>query len=132
MGTLWVGFVNKQNPIVYTDSDVVYFKEQTHFGKKTNRCFLIGNTLYFLFKEDFKETKYVNIRGIWENPEEAFIYPSEGCDKKCFDSAVDDYPLPLDMYEKIVGDIFRKELNIVSQTVTDEFNNARNDNQKTP
>lgn len=124
---LWVGFINKLNPISITPPNSVFLRKQTNFGKNINRCWLIGDTLYFMFNEAFKKTKYINIRGVFSNPKDAYNYSVEACDKKCFDPINDEYPLSEAMYQKIVAEIYRKELMIVSNSKTDEKNDGRQD-----
>jgi len=124
---LWVGFINKQNPIIVSKANHVFFREKTHFGKNVNRSFLIGNTLYVMFKNEFKKTKYINVRLIAEQPKDAYNYSTEGCTPTCFNPMTDAYPLSLDVYQKIVDKIFPRELTIIQSSKTDEINDGRED-----
>ena len=124
---LWVGFVNKIDPISIVNPNHVFSRMKTMFGKNTNRSWIIGDTLYISFNHRSKKTKYINIRGIFEDPTTAFNYSYEGCDKKCFDEEVDNYPLSEAVYQKIVGDIFRKELFSYTNSKPDDVNNGRQD-----
>lgn len=128
--TLWVGFIDKLTPIAISHPNAVFFRERGMFGKGMNRAWLIGDRLYISFKDTFKNTKYVNIRGIFQDPTEAFNYATPGCDKNCFNKLTDDYPLTDAIYKRIVERIFRLELNIVANTNTDEVNDGRDSTQK--
>ena len=125
--SLWIGFIDKISPIIISNPNHVFFREKTHFGKNVNRCWLIGNNLYFLFKDNFKKTKYINIRGLFQDPKDAYKYATPGCDSVCFNPLVDQYPLTDAMYKRIVDRIFRTELQIVSNSKTDQINDGRED-----
>lgn len=128
----FVGLVDKQTPIQIDEADVSFYKQKTRFGKLFDRCYLIGNTLYVVTREDNVHLKYVNIRGVFENPLDVYNYAAEGCTATCFDEETDNYPLPLRMRDIIVTNILTKELNITLKTTDDELNNTRQDNAKLP
>lgn len=124
---LWVGFINKIDPIAIANPNFVFARMKTMFGRNTNRCWLIGNTLYVGFNHRYKKTKYINIRGIFSDPTKAFTFSAEGCDPRCFNEDEDEYPLSESMYKKIVEDIFRKELFVYTNSKPDDVNNGRQD-----
>ena len=74
--------------------------------------------------------EYVNIRGVFEQPEEVIGFEIEGCEPRCFDPSTDEYPMPARLYEFVLEKILRYELNWSSQAVNDELNNARLENEK--
>jgi len=126
----YVGLINKQSPFVVNYPDTVSYKAATRFGKLSNRCYLIGQNLYFILSAENIGLEYVNIRGVFEEPEEVIGYATEGCEPRCFDPSVDDYPMPKRLYEYTLTKILRNELNWTAQAVNDELNNARLDNAK--
>lgn len=126
----YVGMINKQSPFVVNHPDTVQYKSATRFGNLVNRVTLIHDTLYFTLKSDNVDLEYVNIRGVFENPEEVIGYSSEDCEPTCYDSSKDPYPMPARLYEYVLVSILRNELNWSSQAVNDELNNARQDNAK--
>jgi hypothetical protein len=126
----YVGKINKQSPFIVNYPDVAAYKAATRFGKLSNRAFLIGQNLYLTLVGDDVNLEYINIRGVFDEPEMVEAYPSEGCEAKCYDSSVDAYPMPFRLYEYVLTSILRNELNWTEQAVNDELNNARKDNAK--
>lgn len=129
----FVGLADKRTPINLDDADVSIYKEATMFGRTFHRCYLVGQTLYVKTKESDSTLKYINVRGIFEDPTQVKIFPKAGCtpeDCHVFDDAVDEYPLPLTMYEYVLKKILTLELGFALQTVDDELNNARQDTGK--
>lgn len=122
---VFVGLIDKQTPIILDYPDVFSFKRYTRFGKKFHRAYLIGNDLYVVTKDINSELKYINVRGVFEDPTDAFEYVAPGCEKNCYNDNVDEYPIPMRMYEPITSQILQKELNITLSTVNDELNDAR-------
>jgi len=126
----FVGKIDKQSSFIVNYPDTAIYKKSTRFGNLSNRCYLIGNTLYFILVGDDVNIKYINIRGVFEQPEEVVGYATEGCDPKCYNPENDEYPIPARLYEYILTKILRNELNWSVQAVNDELNNARQDNEK--
>jgi hypothetical protein len=128
-GLLFVGLIDKQTPIALDYPDTSKFKRATRFGNKFDRSYLIGNTLYVTTTNENLDLKYINIRGVFEDPREAFNYVAPGCDKKCY-SDDDPYPIPMRMYEPITNNILRTELNMAINAVNDELNDGRQNYQE--
>lgn len=126
-GILFVGKIDKTTPFILDGADVNMFKAATAFGKQMNRCFLVGNTMYFKLYGNDRDMEYVNIRGVFENPVEVYEWPVKGCEPKCFDPLTDEYPMPLSMYEYVTSSIMQRELNMTIQTKEDELNNAKDE-----
>lgn len=126
----YVGKIDKQSPFTINFPDVVNYKAETRFGHLSNRAFLIGQNLYLILVGDDTEIEYVNIRGVFELPDEIEAYPTEGCESRCYDSSIDPYPMPARLYEFVLQRILGNELNWTQQAVNDELNNARLDNAK--
>lgn len=126
----YVGKIDKQSEFVVNYPNVASYKRDTRFGKLSSRAYLIGDTLYFIMSKNDECLEYVNIRGVFEQPEKVIGYATEGCEPRCFDSSVDEYPMPARLYEFILTSILRNELNWTEQAVNDELNNARKDNAK--
>ena len=126
----FVGKIDKESEFIVNDPDVAKYKKATRFGHLSNRAKLIGDTLYITLVGDDIGMKYINIRGLFENPEEVFGYSTEGCEPTCYNPASDTYPMPFRLYEYVLENILRKELNFSNQAVNDELNNARQDNEK--
>jgi hypothetical protein len=126
---VFIGLIDKQTPIVLDHADTHIFKRATRFGRNLNRAYLIGNTIYIVTKDNDTELKYINIRGVFEDPTEVNEYPKPECEAVCFNEDKDEYPIPMRLYEAITRNILVNELQMALQTVNDELNNARQDNQ---
>ncbi len=126
----FVGKIDKITPIILNHPDVIKFKAETRFGKITSRATMIGNRLYLYLVEDDMEMEYINVRGVFEDPAAVEFFPKEGCDAVCYNPAVDQYPMPMRLYEYVLRQILTLELNWTIQSVNDELNNARQDNEK--
>jgi hypothetical protein len=126
----YVGKIDKQSPFIVNYPDVAQYKAATRFGKLSNRAFLIGQNLYLTLVGNDVNMEYINIRGVFEEPENIEAYPTEGCDAKCYDASVDSYPMPFRLYEYVLTSILRNELNWTTQAINDELNNGRLDNAK--
>jgi len=125
---MFVGLVDKQTPVVIDSADTFIYKSATRFGKIFDRCYLIGNTLYFVTREDDSAIKYINVRGVFEDPTEVSTYAVAGCDARCYDESNDEYPMPIALRDYVVTKIMQKELGFGLQQVQDELNNARQEN----
>ena len=123
-GLVFVGLIDKQTPIMLDYPDTTIFKRATRFGKKFNRSYLIGNVLYVTTENTNLDLKYINIRGVFEEPTLAFNYTAPGCEKVCYTDN-DQYPIAMRMYEPITKQILQNELNMTVNSVTDELNDAR-------
>jgi hypothetical protein len=126
----FVGKIDKVSEIIVNHPNVAKYKAATKFGALSNRCYLIGNTLYFMLVGDDIMMEYVNIRAVFENPEDVVGYSTEGCEAKCYDPAKDAYPMPARLYEFVLRKILLNELQWTEDAVNDEMNNARKDNEK--
>tara|TARA_R110002072_G_scaffold1582_2_gene13150 strand:- start:6069 stop:6776 length:708 start_codon:yes stop_codon:yes gene_type:complete len=126
-GLLFVGKIDKRSPFILDSSDVSIFKESTAFGKQMSRCYLVGNTMYIKLYNNDVDMKYINVRGVFEDPTKVYEWPTEGCTPKCYDPMKDEYPMPLSMYEYVTGSIMQKELNMIIQTKEDETSNAKDE-----
>jgi len=127
---IFIGKIDKQTPLDYNKADVNKFKAATRFGNLRSKVYLIGQTAYVELTEADADMMYINVRGVLEDPTKANYFPQEGCDAVCFNDAKDEYPMPLSLYTFVLENILSKELNWTTKAVTDELNNARQDNQK--
>jgi hypothetical protein len=127
---IFIGKIDKQTPLDYNKADVNKFKASTRFGNLRSKVYLIGQTAYVELTEADADMEYINVRGVLEDPTKANYFPQEGCDAVCFNDAKDEYPMPLSLYTFVLENILSKELNWTTKAVTDELNNARQDNQK--
>ena len=129
---MFVGKIDKQTSFVKDDANVHEFVSETRFGKKFNRYFIIGQNIYIEFNKKDANTKFINVRGVFEDPSkiDKYVLNEEGdCVPVCFDDAVDEYPMSMKLYRFITTSIMQNELGMTLQTVEDLLNNAQNEIQ---
>jgi hypothetical protein len=127
---VFVGLIDKQTPIIIDNSDVHVFKRATKFGARFNRAYFINNKLYIITREEDNSIKYINVRGVFEDPTKVTVSDAENPKGRKFDDAVDEYPMPMRLYEYVLTSILRNEFQVSMQTINDELNNGRQDNEK--
>lgn len=126
-GIVFVGKLDKRTPFIIDSADTTVFKESTQFGSLLTRVYMIGNTMYIKLSPKDKGLKYINVRGVFEDPSAVSSYVSTGCSPICHDDAVDEYPMPLSMYDFVTKNILMTELNMTLSTAEDELNNAKSE-----
>jgi len=126
----FVGLIDKQTDFIINSPSAAHHKQDTKFGNLKTRVYPIGEYLYFMLTPEMGMLDYVNVRGVFESPEDVFTYPTKGCEQRCYDSSTDEYPMQSRLYEFVLQRILGNELNWNQQAVNDELNNARLDNAK--
>jgi len=124
---LWVGLIDKQTPLQIDNPDTHFFTSQTRFGQNFTRVYMIKNTLYVVTKNGFEDMEYINVRGVFENPEEVMQWSTPGCEPVVCNLDDEPYPMDASMYEIILRKILSTELNMTLQTVNDVINNNQFD-----
>lgn len=126
-GIVFVGKLDKRTPFIIDSADTSIFKEATQFGNLTSRVYMVGNTMYLKLTNKDKGLKYINVRGVFEDPSSVSKYSTPGCDPVCHDDSVDEYPMPLSMYDFVTKNILMTELNMTLKTEEDLLNNAKSE-----
>jgi len=123
----FIGKIDKITPIIIDNVDTTLFERSTQFGKLLNRCYRIESSLYFVLRDADADMNWVNLRAVFERPNEVSRYPTPGCDEVCFDDSKDKYPLPLRVNDVITRSILQSELGFTLQTINDQMNNAKDE-----
>lgn len=121
-GLVWVGLVDKQEPIIVSSSDILYFRNKQRFTGDMRKAYFIGGYLYVTdaFNEDIK---WINVRGVFDDPLAIETANQDGTsDCITFD---DEYPMPEHYISDIVQRIMQYELNLTIRTTNDEVNDSR-------
>ena len=92
------------------------------YTKNKKKAYIIDSYLYLYNAHGDDQ---INIRGIFEDPEELGKFQSCTSDK-CYDDD-SDFPLPMDMVQTITQGILSAEMQILSSTITDTTNDAAQD-----
>ena len=122
--TSFIGLIDKQTPITLTTPNVVAFAKHKKYTNKMRRAYFINDDLYVEFDNTlYKDLKYINIRAIFEDPMVVnFCDESGGC--SCL-SDDDEYPLHLNMIEKVTQDVIAKEIRPIITFPNDQLNDAK-------
>jgi len=67
---------------------------------------------------------YINVRGIFEDPEDVALFDCDGSD--CYDDDMD-FPIPMDMLQTITQGIMSGELMLLSGSINDTTNDTLQD-----
>jgi hypothetical protein len=100
---------------------IAKFAQYEKYTSQNYKAYMIEDYLYVL---NPKGLEFVNVRGVFENPEDVAKY--ECPSGICYDEN-SDYPIPMDMVEALTKGILSGELQMVSQTINDTQNNAVED-----
>jgi len=125
---VFVGLIDKQTPFVIDHADVSIFKRATKYGNRFNRVYFINNMLYVVAREEDTNMRFINVRGVFEDPTKVPYYTEDGKARN-FREDIDEYPMPMRLYDFVLANILQKELNIGLQTNNDLQNNANDDTQ---
>ena len=123
-----VDILQKQYELI--DYNRVPFTGHARFAKNKTYAFLYNEYIYLYDKDtSFKLTKYINVRGIFEDPLLVSTFTKEcGCEdpQPCYNVETDNYPLSLWMWEYIrpivVDQLMKKQL-----IPLDQSNNTKDD-----
>jgi len=128
---LFIGKIDKQSAFVRDHANTHEFAHETRFGNAFNRYYIVGNTVYVVFRKKDHDIQYINGRGIVEDPTKLKYYKLEDnvCVEHCFDEFKDEYPLSMKLYRFVTSSIMQFELGMTLQTVEDMLNNAQNEVQ---
>lgn len=103
-------------PVV--DSLTVQFLPYDRFTKNTRKAYMIEDKLY-IYNPGGMDT--INIRGVFENPEEVAKFECNGGD--CYDDE-SDFPLPLDMVQAITDGLVKGTFMMIAQSPSDTENDT--------
>jgi len=109
------------NTIPLVASNTVQFLPHDRFTKNEKKGYMIEDYLY-IYNADGMDV--VNVRGIFEDPEEVAKFDCGG--QSCYDSD-GDFPMPLDLVQGITDGILKGTLALVSSTVSDTENDTLED-----
>jgi len=130
----YIGDVTGTKTIPLINPNTLQFLAYDTYTKGKYKAYMIGDYLY-IYNSDGIDT--INIRGVFENPEEVSKYSQ--CSKQdpdtgefyseCYDASKDAYPMPVDMINLINQGITNGELTLLSGTFSDTLNDRSQDPQ---
>ena len=119
----YVGDVTGTGTIPMVNSNTIQFLPHDKYTNKKMKAYMIENYLYIYNAEGLE---YINVRGVFEDPETVSKFGD--CDgQKCYDDSATDYPIPMDMLSQINQGILSGELALLSSTISDTTNDRMQD-----
>jgi len=116
-----VGDITGLETIPIVDPITVQWLPYDKYTNHERRAYMIEDHIYIY---NANGLSYINIRGIFEDPESLATFDCEGND--CYNST-DDYPIPMDMIQAITEGIASKELQLLATTPSDTTNDNAQD-----
>ena len=119
----YVGDITGTGTIPLVNSNMIQFLPYDKYTKDNYKAYMINDFLY-IYNADGVET--VNVRGVFEDPEDVsdFDQCSGG---GCYDDSATDFPISMDMLTLINQGILSSELNLLSSSITDTKNDRMQD-----
>tara|TARA_R110002020_G_scaffold60656_1_gene164123 strand:+ start:2749 stop:3441 length:693 start_codon:yes stop_codon:yes gene_type:complete len=119
----YVGDVSGMNTIPMISSNMIQWLAYDKYTSNKMKSYMIGDYLYIYNAEGLEN---INIRGVFENPEDVSKF--DRCSSGgCYDDSKDDFPIGMDMLSLINKGILDGELNLLSTSLTDTTNDRLQD-----
>ena len=109
----FVGAADGLTRIPLVSSSIIKYVQYEKYTSEKKKAYMIGDYLYVLNAEGME---YINIRGVFENPEDLSMYDCDG--SECYDDN-SEYPLPADMLQAINSGLMQGELRMLGITKSD-------------
>lgn len=118
-------------PFKVIDFSAIPYSGNGKFNKTFMYAFIMNDRVYIIGNCNniaFQGLKYINVKGVFENPEEASKF-NKPDGTPCY-SDDENYPLPLYMWQYIKKEVLSSDLRQFYVTLEDKVNNADNDLNK--
>ena len=133
----YIGDVTGTTTIPLVDSHSIQWLPYDKYTKGRYKSYMIADYLY-IYNADGIDT--VNVRGIFEDPDEVALYSQCGEQDPltgeyftpCYDSAKDPFPISMDMISLINQGITSGELTLITSTFNDTTNDRAQDKPTAP
>jgi len=116
-----VGDVTGLSTIPMVEPHMVEFLPYDKYTKSQKKAYMIEDYLYVYNADGLK---FVNVRGVFEDPEEIALFDCDGSD--CYDDD-SEFPIPMDMVQIITSGLMSGELMLLSSSVNDTTNDTMQD-----
>ena len=121
----YVGDVSGMNSIPMIPTNTIRYLTHDKYTADRMKAYMLGDYLYIY---NAKGIDMINVRGVFENPEDVAVFDSECHDNgPCFDPDASNYPIPMDMLNQINSGILEGELALLSGTFSDTENDRMQD-----
>ena len=122
-----VGDVTGFGTIPMINSNTIKFLSYDKYTKKKMKAYMIEDFLYIYNAEGLE---YINIRGVFEDPEDVSKF-GDCAGVGCYDDTAE-FPIPLDMLSQINSGILAGELKMLAGTTSDTENDRMQDGNTVP
>lgn len=116
-----VGDVTGLGTIPMVEPHMVEFLPYDKYTKSQKKAYMIEDYLYVYNADGLK---FVNVRGVFEDPEEVALFDCDGSD--CYDDD-SEFPIPMDMVQIITSGLMSGELMLLSSSINDTTNDTMQD-----
>lgn len=117
----YVGAIDGTTRIPIVEPHMVKYLLYDKYTKDHTKAYMIEDYLYLVNDQDIG---FVNVRGVFEDPEELAKFDCDGTD--CYNDKTP-FPMPADMIQVITMGIAQGELGLLSSTISDEMLNRKQD-----
>ena len=122
----YVGDVTGFGTIPMVPSNMIQWLPYDTYTSKKMKAYMINDFLYIYNAEGLEA---INVRGVFEDPQDVASFEQCGSDT-CYDDSKHDFPISMDMLSLINQGLVAGELNLLSKTFSDTENDRMQD--KTP
>tara|TARA_R110000824_G_scaffold316345_5_gene503558 strand:- start:128 stop:844 length:717 start_codon:yes stop_codon:yes gene_type:complete len=113
----YVGDVSGTTSIPMVHANTIKYLSYDKYTNTKMKSYMLGDYLYVY---NAKGVDMINVRGVFENPEDVAVFNKECYDNgPCFDAATTEYPIPMDMLNMINQGILAGELALLAGTFSD-------------
>ena len=116
-----VGDVTGLATIPMVEPHMVEYLPYDKYTKQQKKAYMIEDYLYIYNGDGLK---FINVRGVFENPEEVALFDCDGSD--CYDDD-SEFPIPMDMVQIITQGLMSGELMMLATSVNDTTNDTMQD-----
>ena len=121
-----VGDITGTSTIPIIDSIAVEWLPYDKYTTNAKRAYVIEDRLYIY---NAKGVEYINVRGVFEDPEDLASFECDGTD--CYDN-LSAFPIPMDMIQMITQGIMSGELQLLAGSTSDTANDNMQDPSGSP
>lgn len=125
----YVGDITGLGRIPMVSSSTVKFLPYDKYTKGKYKAYMIEDFLY-IYNAEGLDT--INVRGVFENPEDVALFTNCNESDKCYDDTIHDFPIPMDMLSQINTGILNGELKMLAGTTSDTENDRMQDGSGAP
>ena len=122
----YVGDITGRGTIPFINNNMIQFLGYDKYTNDKMKAYMINDYIYI---HNANRLKWINVRGVFQNPEELSNYTDCISGAACYDDSASDYPIPYDMVSQINQGFLNGELKLLSGTYSDIENDRLPDPQ---